>query len=190
MDAPDPTDRRPVLIVGSILVLGGIAALTLRLAGVDVIDFVGESGWPLFVIVPGLILLAASLFPAAPSGVGFAIAGSIVTVVGLLLLYQQSSGHWESWAYAWALVGPGGAGLGLLAYGLLFRQRDLVTPGLWLVAIAAVLFTVGFWFFETVFDSGRVPADLETWWPVAFIGAGVIVLLAGFFGTGRRQGHD
>lgn len=190
MDAPYPTDRRAVLIVGSILVLGGIAALALRLAGVDVVDFVGESGWPLFVIVPGLVLLAASLFPAAPRGVGFAIAGSIVTVVGLLLLYQESSGHWESWAYAWALVGPGGAGLGLLAYGLLFRQRDLVTPGLLLVAIAAVLFTGGFWFFETIFDSGRVPADLETWWPVALIGAGVIVLVAGFVRTGPRQGRD
>ena len=52
---------------------------------------------------------------------GFAIAGSIVTTVGSVLLYQQTTGHWESWAYAWALVGPGAAGLGMLVYGLLFR---------------------------------------------------------------------
>lgn len=187
MDAPYPPDRRSVLLVGSILVVGGIAALALRLAGVDVIDVVGDSGWPLFVIIPGLVLLAASLFPVAPRGVGFAVAGSIVTMVGLVLLYQETTGHYESWAYAWALVGPGAAGLGLLGYGLLFRQRDLVTPGLWLVTISAVVFTVGFWFFETVFDTGRVPADLETWWPVVFIGVGVVVLVAGLLGTGRRR---
>ena len=38
---------------------------------------------------------------------GLAIAGSIVTVSGLILLIQDATAHYESWAYAWALVFPG-----------------------------------------------------------------------------------
>ena len=34
----------------------------------------------------------------------------VVTTVGLVLLYQNTTGRWESWAYAWALVGPAASG--------------------------------------------------------------------------------
>lgn len=57
--------------------------------------------WPLFIIGPG----AAFLYAARnnKSVVGLAVPGSIVTGTGLILLYQALTGHWESWAYAWAL---------------------------------------------------------------------------------------
>lgn len=187
MQSPIASDRRGVLVVGLLLVAAGIAAFGARAAGFDPFEAIGDNGWPLFVIAPGLVLLLASVVPPVPKGVGFAIAGSIVTVIGLVLFYQQSSDHWESWAYAWALVGPGAAGLGMLAYGLLFRQGDLVRVGLSLCAIAAVLFTAGFWFFESIFDSGRAPADLDTWWPVGLIGIGLIVLIGGMVGSTRRH---
>jgi hypothetical protein len=185
--AQSPSDRRGALTVGALLVLVGIAAIVLRQAGFDLGDEFLETGWPLFVIVPGLALLTASAFPAPPRGLGFAIAGSIVTSIGLLLFYQQSSGHWESWSYAWALIGPGAAGLGLLGYGLVFRLRDCITTGAWLMTISAILFVVGFWFFETIFQSGRVPVELETWWPVGLIGVGVAVLVGGAFESARRR---
>ena len=57
-----------------------------------------------------------------PRGLGFAIAGTIVTTIGFLLLYQDSTGHWESWAYAWALLTLA-AGLGTLIYGLAIGRR-------------------------------------------------------------------
>ena len=44
--------------------------------------------------------------------------GGITTVVGLVLAVQNATGLWATWAYAWALVGPGGTGLGLVFYGL------------------------------------------------------------------------
>ena len=179
-------DRGGVLAIGVLLVAAGLAAIGLRQAGFTVDDAIFEAGWPLFVIVPGLALLVASVFPPAPKGVGFAIAGSIVTAVGVLLLYQQSTGHWESWSYAWSLIGPGAAGLGLFGYGLLHRQREMVTTGLWLVTIAAAIFVVGFWFFETLFESGRVPVDLGTWWPIGLVGIGVLVLVGGMVRSGHR----
>jgi hypothetical protein len=141
----------------------------------------------LFVIVPGLVLLGASVVPAAPNGVGFAIAGSIVTIVGLLLAYQEATDHWESWSYAWALVGPGGAGVGMLGYGLLYRQADLVGVGVRLVGISLAIFVVGFLFFESIFDNGRVPTDLGTWWPVGVIGLGVLLLIGAVLDPSRRR---
>ena len=62
---------------------------------------------------------------------GMVIGGTVVTTVGLVLLYQDQTGRWESWAYAWALVGPAASGLGLVLWGLRsgnaqrHSQRDL-----------------------------------------------------------------
>jgi hypothetical protein len=187
MQAQSSPDRRGVVAVGTLLILLGLGAFALQAGGYDLFDAASGDGWPIFVIVPGLVLLTAALVAPVPKGVGFAIAGSIVTTVGLVLFYQQATGHWESWSYAWALVGPGAAGLGMLAYGLVFRQGELVRSGLGLAGIAAVIFVIGFWFFETLYDSGRVPAELDTWWPVALIGVGVAVLIGGMVESNRRH---
>jgi hypothetical protein len=170
-------------IVGIVLVAVGLAAFALRQLGVDLADVVGDGGWPLFVIVPGLILIALAVMPAAPNGVGFAIGGSIVPTVGFTLLYQQATGHWESWAYAWALL-PAAAGAAMTVYGWATGHSELTSVGLRLAAIGALLFAVGFWFFETIFDTGRVPFDLATWWPVVPIAAGVVLTVRALTRTG------
>jgi hypothetical protein len=177
-------------VFGGILVVVGVGWFVLRELGWDVVGAISDAGWPYFVIIPGVALLIASLIPSPPRGVGFAIAGTIVTVVGSVLLYQETTGHWESWAYAWALVGPGGAGLGMLVYGLIFRQRDLLAAGARLVAIAAAIFVAGYWFFETVFTTGKAPVELGEWWPVLVIGAGLCALVAGWLSRGSPSGDS
>ena len=172
-------------VVGAILVCAGAAWFVMRELRFDPFAAVADAGWPFFVIIPGVSLLALSLIPTPPRGLGFAIAGAIVTTVGIVLLYQATTAHWESWAYAWALVGPGAAGLGMLAYGLLFRQRDLLPAGARLVAIAAGLFVVGYWYFETVFATGRTPIDLGVWWPIVVVAVGLAALVSGLAGRGR-----
>ena len=173
-------------VLGTVLVIVGVGWFVLRELRIDPFEAISGAGWPFFVIIPGVALLLASLVPAAPRGVGFAIAGSIVTTVGTVLLYQQATGHWTSWAYAWALVGPGAAGLGMLVYGLIFGQRDLLAAGARLVAIAGAIFAVGYWYFETVFSTGRAPVELGEWWPVVVVGVGLTALLAGFLSRGSR----
>jgi hypothetical protein len=173
-------------VLGIALVIVGAGWFGLRALQVDPLKAIADVGWPYFVIIPGVVLLIVSLFPTPPRGVGFAIAGSIVTVVGSVLLYQQTTGHWTSWAYTWALVGPGAAGLGMLVYGLIFGQRDLLAAGARLVAIAAVIFTVAYWYFETVFTTGQAPVDLGEWWPLVFVGIGLAALVAGMLSRGSR----
>jgi len=172
-------------VVGALLIVAGGAWFVAREFRFDPLAAVADAGWPFFVIIPGVVLLTSSLIPKPPQGVGLAIAGTIVTTVGTVLLYQQTTGHWTSWAYAWALVGPGAAGLGMAVYGLIFRQRDLVVVGARLVAIAAVIFVAGFWFFETVFATGRAPVDLGTWWPIVVVATGIAALVIGFVGHER-----
>jgi hypothetical protein len=173
-------------ILGTILVLVGVGWFVVRELRIDPFEAIADAGWPYFVIIPGVVLLIASLVRTPPHGLGFAIAGSIVTTVGAVLFYQQATGHWESWAYAWALIGPGAAGLGMVAYGLIFGQRDLLAAGARLVAIAAAIFVAGYWYFESIFDTGRAPIELGQWWPVVVVGAGLLALVAGFLSRGSR----
>jgi hypothetical protein len=160
----------------------------LRDLRIDLFGAIADAGWPYFVVIPGVALVIASLIPTPPRGVAFAIAGTIVTAVGSVLLYQQTTGHWTSWAYAWALVGPGAAGLGMLVYGLIFGQRDLLATGARLIAIAATIFALGYWYFETIFATGRAPVELGEWWPAATIGVGLLALVAGLHRSASRTG--
>ena len=159
---------------GVVLVTVGVLALGARQAGFELGNLV-ESGWPLFIIVPGIALLAAAFVPSPPDGLGFAIAGSVVTTVGGILLYQENSGNWESWAYVWALI-PTAAGIAIAVYGLLTGHRDIAGNGLRLAAVAGVMFLIGAWYFSAVFETGENPIDVDTWWPVAVVVIGAFVL--------------
>ena len=174
MDRTPETSRARGTAAGLVLLAIGGVALAARQAGVELGSLV-EGGWPLFIIVPGVALLAAAFVPAPPDGLGFAIAGSIVTTVGGILLYQQTSGNWESWAYAWALI-PLAAGSGMSVYGLLTGHRDIAGSGVRLAVVAGLLFLIGTWYFNAVFETGRTPIDIGTWWPVVVLGIGLLVL--------------
>jgi hypothetical protein len=68
----------------------------------------------------------------------------------------------------------------MAAYGLIARTRGLVTSGLWMAAIAGILFVVGAWFFEGVFAGEERFVDAGNWWPVAAIAVGAVIVLASF----------
>jgi hypothetical protein len=157
-----------------------LIAFALREAGIDIPDLLGGSGWTLFIIVPGVMLLIAAALAVGGAAQGLTTAGAIVTTVGLILLYQDRTGHFESWAYAWALI-PMSVGVSLIVHGLRVARRDLVDVGLRMVAILGVLFVVAGWYFETVFETGRVPFDLGEAWPLVLVAVGVIVVLSTLF---------
>ena len=138
-------------LLGIGLVLVGALFLLGQVLHVDV----GHYGWPFFIIVPGVGLFLIAVL-MADRGEGLAITGSIVAVSGLILLFQDLTDDYESWAYAWALVFPGSVGLGLLLYGLLAGRPHLVRPGVRTTVTGLVLFLVGAIFFEGVVGiSGR-----------------------------------
>jgi len=79
-------------VLGLLLIAVGAIFVIARATGWDLSGESGSWGWPLFIIVPGVVLLAMSLVPARPAGIGFAIAGAVVTTVGSILLYQSRTG--------------------------------------------------------------------------------------------------
>jgi uncharacterized membrane protein YhhN len=129
--------------LGIVLVVVGLFALAVVLFGIDLTQY----GWPLFVIIPGLTLLVVGF---VGGGQGASIPGGIVTMLGLLLAYSNSTGDWPSWAFAWSLIVPFGVGLGM--YLLALRDRDLAAlkRGRTLMFVGLLIFMIGFVLFESI----------------------------------------
>jgi hypothetical protein len=170
-----PVRDRGALVLGGILVAVGAVAYALQRAGIDPFTWLGGSGWTLFVILPGLALLGAS-FVTRSAGIGLSIAGSVVAMVGLLLLYQDQARHYESWSYAWALIAPTSIGVGMLLHGLRFARPELVTVGTRMVAVGLVLLLALGWYFESIFETGRVPFAIGDSWPLVVLVVGIVVM--------------
>ena len=180
-DGPARTNRVGI-IVGAILIVVGLLFLAERLFDIDL----GQYCWPLFVILPGVLLFLVSLVAPPREGVGLAVAGAITTVVGLILAFQNATDLWATWAYVWPLVAPGGSGLGMALYGLIRGQPDFVGLGTRQLGAGLALF-VGFGlFFEGVIGLSGDPFLVGSdYLPIALIGVGVLFLLWGVL-RGRR----
>ena len=169
--------------LGGVLIVLGLIFFASQQLNIDI----GEATWPFYVILPGLAV--ATLGLTQNRGSGLTIAGSIVTMVGLVLLYQNATNHWESWAYAWALVGPGGSGIGMLLYGTRSGDVKMARDGFWTVLWALGLFAAGFVFFEGVIGISGRRLPLPQWTlPVAVILIGMLVLVRGLTYRGRGPG--
>ena len=179
---PDP-GRRGSVVLGIVLIVVGALFFVDRIANLDIARF----GWPLFVIVPGVLLLVAGLSMPGNEGSGMTVAGSITTVVGVILAVQNATGLWATWAYAWALVGPGGAGLGLALHGLVHGRPDEVSGGARTIGVALALFAGFGLFFEGLIGLSGEPFLRNTAvLPVLLIAVGVVVLIGGVL-RGRRD---
>jgi hypothetical protein len=180
---PPPPARRSGagIAVGVVLVVVGLFYFVVQVAGINLESF----GWPLFIIIPGLTLLIVGFISF---GTGAAIPGGILTMVGLVLAVQNSTGYWSSWAYAWALVAPGGVGLGLFLQGLRERNRNLIGQGRSLMFIAALIFLVGFVFFESILNLSGINEQpvVKAALPALFIVIGILLLARSISNSRRR----
>jgi len=174
--------ERGGLILGLVLVLLGGAALLVQVGGLSI-------GWPIWIIVPGVALVLGAVVVGGSGGSGMASVGGIVLMTGVVLAVQEATGLYQTWAYAWALVAPGGVGVGLTVYGLLARRSDDLRSGLAALFAGVVLFLVGFLFFEGVLGlSGDQLADwTEVAVPLALVVIGILVIIGAFIpGPWRR----
>ena len=169
------SEARGGLGVGILLVVVGALFLAGDLLNIDW----NRYGWPMFVIVPGLAMLVLGLAIPHEAGLGLAIPGGVVTSVGLILAFQDSTDTYASWSYAWALVAPGSVGVSILLYGLLHRRLDLVDAGLRTAAVGLGLF-VGFGLvFENVIglDDTSQSTVLHDALPFMAVAMGVVIVL-------------
>jgi hypothetical protein len=169
-----PRSSSSELIVGGGLVLIGILFLLNNFFNFRIEDAL----WPLFVIIPGLLIFGFSLSFKGETGLGFAIPGAIITMVGLILLYQNTFDHFESWAYAWALVAPTSIGLAQVFYGSIKGFPAIVETGRRMIIVGVGVFAAGAFFFEIVLGiSGFFSGLREYAWPVLLIGLGIYLFV-------------
>lgn len=163
--------RRTGLVGGTLLVLLGLWFLAMQLVPElqSLIDI--ELSWPLFVIGAGVVLLILGLLTGEP---GMAVPACIVGGIGVLLYYQNETGDWASWAYAWTLI-PGFAGIGAILAGLLGdKPKQSVRDGVNLIIISAVMFVI----FSSFLGGQNL---LGPYWPVLLILLGLWFLIQPLF---------
>jgi hypothetical protein len=163
--------RRSNLAVGLILVLIGVWLLAVQVFPNLQLWLNLSFSWPLIVIGVGVLLLLVGLLAGEP---GMAVPACIVGGIGGLLYYQNLTGNWGSWAYAWTLI-PGFVGAGVILSGLLGnRPKRALGDGLNLIIISLVLFLV-----FAAFLGG--PNLFGPFWPVLIILLGVWLIIRPVF---------
>jgi hypothetical protein len=176
--APPRADRenavRTALGVG-LVAIGGLF-LVQEFTGLDVWHW----SWPLFIIVPGLLLFGGFILGGRAAS-GLAIPASIVTTAGFLLLIQNTFNLWHTWAYTWALIFPTAVGIGLWLQGVWSDQPKAQRTGRRMAEIGLVIFLSFAAFFELVLNLsgflGRGAGEL-------FLPA--VLILAGAYLVGQR----
>jgi len=166
--------RRSNLGVGLLFILIGAFALVYQLVPgfQDLLDLRFE--WPMIIIGFGLFLLVLGLLVGAS---GMAVPAMIMCGIGGLLYWQNATGNWDSWAYAWTLI-PGFVGVGVFLAELLEgKLTSALQSGGWLILISLTMFVI-----FASFLGG--PEWIGPYWPALLILLGVVMLVRTFFRRG------
>ncbi|MDX2163646.1 MAG: hypothetical protein SF162_20185 [bacterium] len=170
---PQPQSRN--IVPALVLIAIGVIVLIAQFGGG--IGWLFGAAWPLLVAMPGLIFLAIA-HSGDRNAAGFYFPGTIITGIGAMLAYQNFADHWESWAYAWALI-PVFVGLALILSGRRQDNEGAVRTGRGMVTGFGAAFIGMAAFFELlIFDNlsfGLAPILL----PALIILGGVYLLLNG-----------
>ncbi len=163
---------RTSIVGGLLLILLGLFFLAYQVMPERLAWLRLEMGWPLIVVAVGAGLLVFGLLVGAP---GMAIPACIVAGIGFILYWQNATGNYETWSFAWTLI-PGFVGVGTILNGLLGggKLRDALEGGFWLILISLVMFAI--------FGSFLGGLNLfGPYWPGLLILLGLIVLVRSFF---------
>ncbi len=161
--------RRGNIAVALVLILLGVWFLSIQLFP-GLRDFAyNRLTWPVAVIGAGALMGIIGLVTWVP---GLLIPACIVGGIGGLLYWQNATGNWESWAYAWTLI-PGFAGVGVILSGLMSRDRRALVGGGWAIFNSLVLLAI--------FGSFLGGMAISRYWPVLLILLGVLLLAQGLF---------
>jgi hypothetical protein len=175
-----------MLVAGSILIVFGLLAFFGQIfRGFHFWDYV----WPLILVGFGALFFVG-MFAGGKSMAGLAIPGSIIGVIGLMMLVQNLTNHWESWAYGWTVIILS-VGLGIFIMGVYSEDEHRRRAGLGVMKVGAIMFVIFGGFFELIFSTFR-PYGLQSYvFPVLLVLLGIylVVVRSGLL-SGKRQDAD
>ena len=166
------------LIAGTLLIVIGLMAL----AGQVFRNLNWSFLWPFAITGFGALFFVA-MFAGGRGAAAFAIPGSIVGGIGLVLLFQNIFQHWESMSYFWTLIILF-VGIGIYVMGLYGGDENQKRSGVRVMKTGFILFVIFGAFFEMIFSSfGNIV------FPVLLIALGAYLILSrsGWFGTKETE---
>lgn len=165
------------LVGGTLLIAFGLLAL----AGQIIRNVDWGFLWPFIIIIFGALFFVA-MFAGGKQAAAFAIPGSIVGGIGLVLLFQNITNRWESMSYFWTLIILF-IGLGIYIMGWYGGDANNKQSGLRVMKVGFVLFIIFGAFFEMIFSSFS-----NIVFPILLIllGAYLVLTRSGLFG-GRKD---
>ena len=164
------------LIAGTLLIVFGLMALAGQVF--RVVDW--GALWPFIIIGFGALFFVA-MFAGGKSAAAFAIPGSIVGGIGLVLLFQNLTDHWESMSYFWALIIMF-VGVGIYIMGAYGGDENQKRSGWGVMKVGFILFIIFGAFFEMIFSSSR-----NIVFPVLLIILGAYLVLSRSGLLGRKK---
>ncbi len=192
------------LILGVLLIGAGILFLIGEISGIATFGLLG----PLVIIGLGIAFFVGMYLGGEPGG-WLAIPGSILVMIGLILLVQSAFDLHLIWSYSWALIIVA-VGVGLAINGAYNHRADLRANGVQVIHIGVGIFVVlgiilsviwssigvseggyGFFGLLLVLLGGYLLIqrsvlliqkrahwpDRDLFWPVIFIGVGLVFVL-------------
>lgn len=167
---------RSALYIGVLLIIFGGLFLFAQVGGALLaplgIALSWPQLWPFVIILAGLAFwLPLLVWPEQRAKIaGLVMPGTIITINGLLFLYPNTTGDWESWSYLWTIE-PISVGVGLLLLYLLTNRP----PGLLLAA--EIVGGIGLFFF--VLFASIFGGWIRFVLPIITIAVGCLFLLRG-----------
>lgn len=155
------------LIGGALLIGFGLLSLVSRVFR----DLDWGFLWPFLIIGLGALFFIA-MFAIGKSGAGFAVPGTIVGGIGLILLFQNITDHWESMSYFWTVIIIF-VGLGIYLMGWYGDDANQRKSGASVMKVGFILFIIFGTFFEMIFSSFN-----NIVFPVLLIVLGAYLVLA------------
>lgn len=163
--------KRGSLAMGLLLILAGAFFLLTQFypAFNTWVDL--NLSWPWFVIGVGVLFFIFGFAFMLP---GMLVAACVIGGIGGLLYWQNMTGNWTSWSYAWTLI-PGFSGVGILLASILDRTGEFtVLKGLDTIFTSLIMFLI----FGSFLGGFNL---LGNYWPLLLVLAGLMIVLRTVF---------
>lgn len=161
--------------VGVALIGLGLIFMLDQFLRIDIMHYL----WPFFILAIGAAFFLGMVSGGRSLG-ALAVPGSVITMIGLLLFFQNLFGLWATWSYAWTLI-ICAAGIGLMIFGRWSELPDLSRAGRVVIGIGLALFFIFGMFFELGASLLGMHSPGGVFWALALILVGLYVLFGRSF---------
>jgi hypothetical protein len=163
--------NRTALTMGIVLIILGV----LFLVGQSLDFFQFGDLWPMIIVGIGGAFFLGMILGGKSTG-GLAIPGSIISMVGLILLFQEITGWWETWSYAWALIIVA-VGIGQVIYSYWSDIPSLRKSGWETAKVGLILFIIFGAIMEFIFSiTGVATRGSLVFWSALLLVIGLVQL--------------